>query len=46
MSTNMRVEDILDGGDKFRLWKKKFLLIIEENELLDNIKNMLPEPEE
>jgi len=45
MPNNMRVEDILDGGDNFRLWKKKFLVIIEENDLLYNIKKMLPEPE-
>jgi hypothetical protein len=46
MSTNMRVEDRLDGADNFRSWKHKVLLILEENELLDHIKQMLPEPEE
>jgi hypothetical protein len=46
MSTNMRVEDRLDGEDNFRSWKHKVHLILEENELLDHIKQILPEPEE
>jgi hypothetical protein len=46
MSTSMRVEDRLDGADNFRSWKHRVLLILEENELLDHIKQMLPEPEE
>jgi hypothetical protein len=44
MITNMRVEDRLDGADNFRSWK--ILLILEENELLDDVKQVLPEPEE
>jgi hypothetical protein len=46
MSTGMRVEDRLDGVDNFRSWKHRKQLILEENELLDDIKKMLPEPEE
>jgi hypothetical protein len=46
MSTSMRVEDRLDGADNFRSWKRILLLILEENELLDHIKQMLPELEE
>jgi hypothetical protein len=46
MSTNMRVEDRLDGADNFRSWKHRIQLILEENELLDHIKKMLPEPED
>jgi hypothetical protein len=42
----MRVEDRLDGVDKFRSWKHIVLLILEENDLLDHIKKMLPNPEE
>ena len=42
----MRVEDRLDGADNFKSWKHKVLLILEENELLDHIKQMLPKPEE
>jgi hypothetical protein len=46
MSTKMRVEDRLDATDKFISWKHILILILEENELLDHIKNMLPKPEE
>jgi hypothetical protein len=46
MSTSMRVEDRLDGADNFRSWKHRIQLILEENELLDHIKKMLPEPED
>ena len=45
MSTSMRVEDRLDGADNFRSWKHRIQLILEENELLDHVKKMLPEPE-
>jgi hypothetical protein len=46
MLTNMRVEDILDGENKFRSWKHKLLLILEENELSDHVKQVLPKPED
>jgi hypothetical protein len=46
MSTSMRVEDRFDGADNFRSWKHGVLLILEENGLLDHIKQMLPKPEE
>jgi hypothetical protein len=46
MITSMRVEDRLDGADNFRSWKHRVLLILEENELLDHVKQVLPEPEE
>jgi hypothetical protein len=46
MITSMRVEDRLDGADNFRSWKHRVLLILEENELLDHVKLVLPEPEE
>jgi hypothetical protein len=46
MITSMRVEDRLDGADNFRSWKHRILLILEENELLDHVKQVLPEPEE
>jgi hypothetical protein len=46
MITSMRVEDRLDGADKFRWWKHKVLLILKENELLDHVKLVLPELEE
>jgi hypothetical protein len=46
MITSMRVEDRLDGVDNFISWKHRILLILEENELLDHVKQVLLEPEE
>ena len=46
MITIMRVEDRLDGADNFISWKHRVLLILEENELLDHVKQVLPKPEE
>jgi hypothetical protein len=46
MSTSMRVEDRLNGADNFRSWKHRIQLILEEYELLDHIKKMLPEPKD
>jgi hypothetical protein len=46
MITSLRVEDRLDGADNFRSWKHIILLILEENELLDHVKQVLPELEE
>jgi hypothetical protein len=46
MITNLRVEDSLDGTNIFRSWKHRILLILEDNELLDHVKQVLPEPEE
>ena len=46
MSSSMRVEDKLDGSDNFRYWKYVIQLSLEENELLDYIKKMLPKPED
>jgi hypothetical protein len=36
----------LVGADNFRYWKHRVLLILEENDLLNHIKQMLPKPEE
>jgi hypothetical protein len=46
MSTIMSVEDSLDGADKFRSWKHKFLIIIEENDILYHVIKYLPKPED
>jgi hypothetical protein len=46
MTTNMRVEDRLDGVDKSRYWKNRVILILEHSDLLDNIKKTLPDPGE
>jgi hypothetical protein len=42
----MRVEDSMDGAEKFRSWKDRILIILEENELLDHVKQVLLEPKE
>jgi hypothetical protein len=42
----MRFEDRLDGAYNLISQKHRMQLIIEENELLDHIKNMLPELED
>jgi hypothetical protein len=46
MSSSMRVENRLDGADNFKSWKHRIQFILEENELLDHVKKMLPEPED
>jgi hypothetical protein len=46
MITSLRVEDRLDESYNFGSWKHKIILIIEENELLDHVKQVLPEPKE
>ena len=46
MITSVRVEDRLDGAYNFRSCKHRVLLILEENELLDHVKLVLPELEE
>jgi hypothetical protein len=46
MLTNMRVEDGLYGAYNFRSWKHRIQMILEENELLDHVKEMLQEPED
>jgi hypothetical protein len=46
MSTSMKVEDRLNGADNFRSWKHRVLLVLEENELLDHVKQVLPKPED
>jgi hypothetical protein len=42
----MRVEDRLDGAYNFKCWKHRVLLILEDNELLNHVKQVLLEPEE
>jgi len=42
----MRAEDRLDGADNFISYKHMILLILEENELLDHVKQVLSELEE
>ena len=46
MTTNLRVEDRLDGVENFRSWKHKILLILEEYDLLNYVKEVISDPEE
>jgi len=46
MTTNMRVEDRLDGASNFRCWKHRNLLILEENDLLIYVTVVILEPKE
>jgi len=46
MTTNMRVEDRLDGASNFRCWKHITLLILEENDLLIYVTEVILEPKE
>ena len=46
MTTNLRVEDRLDGVDNFISWKHRILLILEENDLLHYVKEDTLEPKE
>jgi hypothetical protein len=40
------LSDRVDGADKFKSWKHRVLPILQENDLLDHVKKMLPEPKE
>jgi len=46
MITSMIFEDRVDGADNFISWKHRIVLILEENELLDHVKQVLLEPKE
>jgi hypothetical protein len=45
MVPSLRVEDRLDGATNFRSWKTRILLVLEENELQNHVKEVIPEPE-
>jgi hypothetical protein len=46
MVTSLRVDDRLDDVANFRSWKNKILLILEENEIQNYVKENVPEPED
>ena len=46
MSSNLRVEDRLEGENNFISWKHMILLIIEDNGLLIYVTKYIQEPEE
>ena len=43
MTSNLRFEDRLDGAKSFRYWKHTILLILEENDLLNHVKEIISE---
>jgi hypothetical protein len=38
MVLSLRVEDMLDGATNFRSWTTKILLILDENEIQNDVK--------
>lgn len=44
MDTCLRVEDRLNGVDKFSPWKERFVLVLQEFELWDNVENVVVPP--
>ena len=45
MKNNTKLDDKLEGDEKFRAWKYHIILILEENELQGFIKEEVAEPE-
>jgi hypothetical protein len=43
MVFSLRVEDMLDGATNFRSWKTKILLILDENEIQNDVKENVSE---
>ena len=41
-----KLDKKLEGADKFRAWKNRVMLILEENDLEGFIEAYIPEPEE
>jgi hypothetical protein len=46
MTSSTKLDEKLEGADNFRTWKYRVMLILEENDLQDFIKEEVPEPEE
>jgi hypothetical protein len=46
MSASIKLVDKLEGVEKFRSWKYRIGLILEENDLAIFVKEELPEPED
>ncbi len=40
----MRLEDRLDGQASFRSWRSRLVLILEDNDILNYVKDVVPEP--
>ena len=46
MSHHIKIDENLEGGDKFRAWKYRISLVLEENELNSYISGEVPVPKE
>jgi hypothetical protein len=46
MTPNTKFDEKLESDDNFRAWKYRVMLILEENDLEEFIKEEVPEPEE
>jgi hypothetical protein len=46
MAPNTKFDEKLEGVDNFRAWKYRVMLILEENDLEDFVKEEVPEPDE
>jgi hypothetical protein len=46
MAPSTKLDEKLEGVDNFRAWKYKVMLILEENDLEDFVKEEVPEPDE
>ena len=45
MTNNTKLEDKLEGVENFRAWKYRVLLILEEHDLVNYVKEGFAEPE-
>jgi hypothetical protein len=46
MAPSTKLDEKLEGADNFRAWKYRVMLILEENDLEDFVKEEVPEPDE
>jgi hypothetical protein len=46
MAPSTKLDEKLEGVDNFRIWKYRVMLILEENDLEDFVKEEVPEPDE
>jgi hypothetical protein len=46
MEPSTKLDEKLEGADNFRAWKYRVMLILEENDLEDFVKEEVPEPDE
>ena len=45
MTINTKLDEKLEGADKFRAWKYRVMLVLEENDLEGFIEADIPKPE-